>query len=507
MTTQKPLATAFDARKSFTAHRASTIYPLRIREQGDLHIVFLNYWLLKNDIAHVGVNFRVYDAQGGLRARQSLEQVNLHNQISVRDALFIPNGIALPFDGMVEVEVVSNANLAFPFPAIMGIYESHGFFSAVHAAGRIKNADELKKPQRSQETNWNCKFERDAQGFSVVPFFHYFVGATPLPVGELLEVSMRDAFGKILETVTVPIDKMTPFASRIFFADEIFSLDKMPAEGAFLSVKLLAYDVFPRLVVGNFHRRIDFLEVTHSFPITEFTDYCPVPENIKNGQGFPSLLAAQTARGLDLAVRVFPTNCPGIAKATVNSKRYESERLQTSETTFDLKSDLDTDGLSFSLSGDEEMRVIHLQGSSIPSRLNASYAYRVAGAPQRFSTDIATGAKSIVYPPKWRHWGHGCIGGGYDSYLLFRNNTHTPAATTSNSGEIRFIAAQIDRVVKIAVGAESCVALRLSDVLEIDPNAGNPTFISWILSMSQPVGETFWVAFRPDGAVFGEHGF
>lgn len=57
----------------------------------------------------------------------------------------------------------------------------------------------------------------------------------------------------------------------------------------------------------------------------------------------------------------------------------------------------------FELAEDEGMRVLHLQQFSIPSRLIASYRYRVAGTPRRFATDIATGAKSIVYPPKWRH--------------------------------------------------------------------------------------------------------
>ena len=509
MTTQTSLAKAFDARKSFIAHRASAVYPLRVREQGDLHIVFLNYWLLKNDIPAVGVTFRVYDTQGTLRARQSLERVELHNQISVRDSILSPNALSVPFDGMIEIEIVSHVNLSFPFPAILGIYESQGHFSTVHGAGRIKNADELKKPQRSEETNWTCKFEPSDQGFEVVPFFHYFVGATPLPPDESLTVCLRDVSGKVTASVEVPVGEMGPFSSRVFFADELFDLDKSkpPGEGAFLSLKLRGHDVFPRLVVGNFHRSLDFLEVTHSFPVTEFTDHCPVPQAIAEGQGFPSLLAAQTAPGLELEVRVFPTNCPGTSQAFTQSKSYSDQRLREAGQAFDVDSSVGTAGLNFTLSPDEEMRVLHLQGKTIPSRLNASYLYRVAGAPRRFSTDIATGAKSIVYPPKWRHWGHGCIGGGFDTVVLFRNNTHVPQDTRSNAGEIRFLGTNLDRVVKLSVGIESCVALRLSEVLDIDAQSGTPAFVSWIMSMEQPVGETFWVAFRPDGAVFGEHGF
>ncbi len=196
MTTQTQLAKAFDARKSFFTHRASAVYPLRLRPTTDLHIVFLNYWLLKSGIKDIGINIRVYDDHGKIFARQSFEGLSLHNEFSVRDNILRPNGVNLPFDGMVEVEVVSISNLAFPFPAIVGIYEADGRFSAVHAAGRIKNADEPKKAVRSQETNWNCCFERSTNGqyYSTVPFFHYFVGAMPPASDETIEVSLRNSW-------------------------------------------------------------------------------------------------------------------------------------------------------------------------------------------------------------------------------------------------------------------------------------------------------------------------
>ena len=507
MTTQQPLANAFDARKAFFAHRASAVYPLRIRPHSDLCVVFMNYWLLKNDIPQVGVNFRAYDSHGSLRARRSLDAVALHNELSVREYLLRPSGAELPFDGMLEVEIVSTSNLAFPFPAILGVYEANGFFSAVHAAGRIKNPDEPKNPQRSEEANWTCVFERDGAGYSVVPFFHYFVGATPVPVGEAIEVRLRDRAGVVVDSKTLAIGGMLPFASRVFFADEIFALAQTPAEGSFMSVALRGYDVFPRLVVGNFHRTSDFLEVTHSFPISEFADYCPQPGPSAPANSVPSLLAAQVARGLQLSVRVFPTNCAGRVQTLVNRKAFDDKRLRAVGERFEFDSGVESDGLSFELGPEEELRVLHLHGDAIPSRLNASYRYRVAGVPRRFSTDIATGAKSIVYPPKRRHWGHGRVGGGFDTYVLFRNNTHSPDSTAAKTGEIRILGGGIDRVTRFDVAAESCVALRLSEVLEIDPAVRSPTFVSWLMSMANPVGETFWVAFRPDGAVFGEHGF
>lgn len=508
MTTQTSLASAFNARSSFFAHRSSAIFPVRISAASDLHIVFLNYWLVKNGTRSIGVNLRLYDADGQLMVRTSLEKIEVHNDISIRAGLVEPNALPMPFEGMVEVEIVSSENLRFTFPAILGVYEANGCFSSVHSAGRVRNADEVKSRSTSEETNWTCKFVRgEDERYAVVPFFHYFVGAEPLTGHESIEVNLLDPAGRVLSTRNVDVGHMPPFSSRIFYADEIFDLAEVPQAGSFLSVRLVAYDVFPRLVVGNFHRGPDFLEVTHSFPRTEFLDFCPVPDPVAAPDTFGSLLTAQTAPGLTLSVRVFPTNCRGSVEASVDTKSFSDDRLVATGEGFELASEPGSPGVEFILGQDEEMRVLHLRGSEIPSRLNASYRYSVTGSEGRFSTDIATGAKSSVYPPKGRHWGHGCVGGGFNSVILFHNNTHTPATTRENVGEIRIVGDGIDQTFPVAAAAESCVALDVAALLGLSPENGERQFLSWFLSMKLPVGETFWVSYRPDGVIFGEHGF
>jgi hypothetical protein len=508
MSTQTSLAKAFNARSAFFAHRSSAIFPVRLTPTSDLHVVFLNYWFVKNGTRSIGVNLRLYDTDGLLVVRTSLERIELHNDTSIRAGLIEPNSITMPFEGMVEVEIVSCENLRFPFPAILGVYESNGCFSSVHSAGRVLNSDELKKPSTSEESNWTCKFVRDADGrYVVIPFFHYFVGAEPIGAVERIEVNLRKSDGTVLATTHIDVGHLQPFASRIYFADEIFDLADLPPEGAFLSVRLVAFDVFPRLVVGNLHREKDFLEVTHSFPLIEVPDFCPVPDPVMSQDTYGSLLTAQTVPGLALNVRVFPTNCAGSVEASVSRKRFSDERLISTEQRFALESHPGSPGMELTLGDDEEMRVLHLRGEEIPSRLNASYRYSVAGAGGRFSTDIATGAKSSVYPPKGRHWGHGCVGGGFNSVVMFHNNTHDPRTTVENIGEIRVLGDGIDSVFPVVAGAESSVALDMASLLGISTEEGTPKFFSWFLSMKVPVGETFWVSYRPDGAIFGEHGF
>jgi len=302
----------------------------------------------------------------------------------------------------------------------------------------------------------------------------------------------------------VAVDGLGPFASRLFTLDEVFpELDALDTSNSFVSVRVTADAIFPRLVVGNLYKRLDFLEVTHSFPWSEFADFCPPP---KSPTAYPSMLTAQTSPELVLNVKVFPTNCAGAFDVATQAKAF-GEPLVAGPSRFRLQAAAGDQAYEFELADGEEFRVLELRGQ-VPSRLNASYRYRVRGAASSFSTDIATGAKSSVYPPKWRHWGHGRVAGDWRSVMLYRNNTHDPASTKPNEGVLTIYGAGFTHELPVKVAAESCVGIRLDEALRDVPAAreGNG-FVSWMLTMKEPVGETFWVSWRDDGAIFGEHGF
>ena len=65
------------------------------------------------------------------------------------------------------------------------------------------------------------------------------------------------------------------------------------------------------------------------------------------------------------------------------------------------------------LSDDERFKLLYFRGK-VPSRFNSNFIYSLNKKNKLFSTDIATGAKSNVYPPKYIHWGSGIIGNGYN---------------------------------------------------------------------------------------------
>lgn len=506
-TLQQALGATFAARDDFFAHRSSAIFPLRLSAHSDFHLVFMNYWNIKNEVSDVGVILRLYTEDGALAARMQLP-VRVSNHLSIKEILFEARNMALPFEGLIEVEIVSTENLRFAFPAVLGVYESNGYFSSVHSAGRVRNPDELKRRAETEESNWTCKFSNCGRPDAVTPFFHYFVGPTPLHSDETITVSLRNRDGTVADQRSVAVGQLRPFSSRLFLVDELFGLTRPPMDGSFVSVRLFASDTFPRLVVGNLHRDLDFLEVTHSFPITQIEDYCPEPSGDGGTRSCRSLLTAQRTLDLSLDVRIFPTNSAGEIEASLECKQFNDKELKPTGDEFTFASAVGDEGYSFTMKGDDEMYALRLSGRTVPSRINASFRYTVANSSGRFSTDIATGAKSSVYPPKGRHWGHGCIGDGYETVVMFHNNSHQAEHHLPNRGSLRLIVEDVDTVIPVSAESESCVALKLSDYLcqELRQSAA-PKFLSWYLVMDQPIGACFWVSYRADGAIFGEHGF
>jgi hypothetical protein len=397
---------------------------------------------------------------------------------------------------LVEVEIISIDNLRFPFPGVVGIYQAGNRFSAVHAAGRVKNADEKQEISHTQESNWTCKFGPD-----VTPFFHYFNGPV-LPRDKSVTVVLRSPQGISVAKKEVHVGHLPPFGSQLFLVTDIFDCSGLEP-GSFVSVQVEHNAVFPRLIVGNLFLSTNFLEVTHSFPIIDKKDYCPTD----NSAEYQSMLCAYTHPDLALRVRVFPTNCEGSFDVKVSRQAFSDRTLVDTGDSFHQTSRDDSEPLRFSLADEERFRCLNMIGNTVPSRFNASYVYSVRGLDTSFSTDIADGADSSVYPPKWRHWGHAFLDEGYESVVLIRNNTHTPSKTRFAKGKLSLYSEGYERTTTVEVEAESAIEVAKFMDGFASQSGGEPRFISWFLEMDEPTCETFWLVYRKsDGSIFGDHG-
>lgn len=478
----------FELRNFFYTNRASAIFPiLFVNKLNDLYLSYLNYWKIKNKIDQnkLLINLRIYDQNGNIAIKKEIKNIHENNIISIRN--FITKD---QFSGMVEIEILSTLNLRFNFPAVIGIYKSKSYYSCVHSAGRIKGSDENHTPIKTEETNWSCKFQKN-----ITPFFHFVNGNIKQKIK--FEVILYSSYGHIIEKKIIN-NQFNSFASKIYFVENIFSKKKIKSK-CFIGVRCLNDNVFRRMVVGNYFKNIHHLEVTHSFPWQTKIDHCP-----NNNKGSDSFLAIYRDKKLNVEARVFPTNCKANYTITAFTQKFREKKIN-----FNRKKILKSKNLNnIYLTEEDRFKTLHFKGK-VPSRLNSNFIYSIKNKKFPFSTDIATGAKSTVYPKKNFHWGSGIIGNGYNFVIMLRNNNHNKNAP-SCMGKLKLFGLNTNKEFQIKFNGESSLSIKLSDLIK------NKSLISdkkvkiftWLFKTNNICVETFWVSYRSkDGCILGDHGF
>ena len=149
------------------------------------------------------------DLSGKLIHSESL-QIDTHNQISIKNILSDAEDID---KGTIEIEVIGNKNLGYPFPAILCYYRSKDYISVVHSAGRILNSNEDHQTNTWRESNFLSIYDDNLS-----PFISIFNGQdamnTELSI-KFLKLPVKDL---ILEK-KFPLE-LNPFGSKIFYANE-----------------------------------------------------------------------------------------------------------------------------------------------------------------------------------------------------------------------------------------------------------------------------------------------
>lgn len=490
------LAKSFAARQEWYTNRASALFPLRLRIGGDLIICYLNYWSIKNKIENIQRIIRIYNEIGELKGRQSQRVVGQGAAISVAKVFDLKS----PFDGMVEIEFIALDNLRFSFPAVQAFYTDGQAISTVHSAGRNKNADESSHQNTvSVETNWICKFSEN-----VTPFFHVFTpGAQDHPVD--VEVSVYSPKNKLLASQRLGAILVSAFSSKLVTLDSLFPelcQDAVPPLGSYCQIKVPQTGIFPRLVVGNLHRSSDFLEVTHSFALQNNKDFVTNPEPLT----LWSFIPAVKPPDLNLNLYSFPTNSISQVTAQIRHQKLTQPALrETGHTLTWCTGGVDAEVMRYTVPENVSLVSIDLSGHEVPSRLNVSYQFSVCKSKSPYSTDISTGAKSCVYPPKHSHWGTCVVGGSFKTVLMGRNMSHKVSKTQKAKGTLRIWFANDfieERALIIDAEASAFWTINLQT-----PMTDNPQFIHWLANFDQPSVEVFWVSYAPDGRICGDHSF
>ena len=98
-----------------------------------------------------------------------------------------------------------------------------------------------------------CKIDKD-----ITPFFHFFNGPQ-LPNKKNITVTLyRTKDNSIISTKDIDISNIPELGSKFFTAENIFSKSDLKEE-CFMSVNVEHNCIFPRLVVGNLFKNVNFL--------------------------------------------------------------------------------------------------------------------------------------------------------------------------------------------------------------------------------------------------------
>ncbi len=492
------LSKGFQSVKAKSHNTASAIFPAIISKNNDLLIVFFNYWLNKNKINPKNIKFfaRLHDQNGNLVAHFEKLISKYHNQISIKELL---KEIKVnEFIGSINIEIISLEKLGFPFPAVLAVYRSNNLYSSVHSAGRIKNNTEIQKIGFTQETNWKCKFEK-----GISPFFHYFVGNNT-PNRKYIIVRLLSENNKIKKIKKIFVDEINPFGSKIFFIDQLFKKTKFE-KNDFVSVEVEHNSVFPRMVVGNFHKKLNFYEVTHSFPKIVQKDYCPVKKDFK----YQSKMTACKNKDLDLSLEVFPTNCDGEFKADLFEKKFYENHLKLNERNIKFSRQNLKKKIFFKFRDNDELRSLKMIGKKIPSRLNTSYIYKVKNSKNNFTADVADGARSSIFPKKIHHWGHGYLGENFNSIVTIVNDNYDDKRPEPLSGVLKIFSDNFYSSISIKIKPGTSTIVDFKKIKSVKKLQNQKQkFFSWLLKLNKPGCECFWISYRKrDGSIFGDHSF
>jgi len=244
--------------------RSSAIFPVMQRNGITSRLLFMGYWILKRNIHEIAAVINLRNPEGTLLTRRVMYIREAKTfRIELSDELE-QAGIDRfsDFDGSMEIEFFSTQNLVFPFPAVVINYYGPRFSTVVHTAQRIYNDfDDMKKNSQTDvpESGFNIYADDDTE-----PFIGLINGSVPVDSSHL----KMQFFNDNQETLDCHIDlgRMEPYEMRMIYPAQSANLRQF-LHGR-LGTARISFNVnwiFPRLLVGNLHRSIPALTITHTY--------------------------------------------------------------------------------------------------------------------------------------------------------------------------------------------------------------------------------------------------
>ena len=452
--------------------------------------MFQNYWVWKNNIEKVFCILRLRNSLGKNILSTHIE-IESHNEIKVSNLI---EDKSLINGGTVEIEIISPENLGYPFPAILAFYVTKDYKSAVHAAGRILNSNETFNNGKWKESNFTITLE---DGFS--PFICLFYGQYVKSNSEirLIFKDYNDNSTLLKKTCSL---KSSPFGSEVLYIKDLLSnaeLCLLEKKKVFTIFETEIKGIFGRFVVGNFHLSSNHHFTTHSFQYINPDSADRISASKDECSTFIPIFNKKPLRA---SIVSFPTNIQENLKLNISKGKID-ESLKSTDEFIQIQTGGDNAGVfEYKLDKDAFLKLETF--SEAPSRINVNYNFSLENS--LYPTDLATGFKAKVYPPKKTHWGSSILERDWKTIIFIRNLDHK---SKSNEAICSFEAFLNEEIIKkeIMVKSESCNFIEI-DGKEFKKSSGD--YFSWKLNASETTIEVFWISYNElNGAICADHSF
>jgi len=238
--------------------RASAIFFVLITKNINTFISFLNYWREKNNNNSVSALITIRDDNGKKILREFFLLQDFVYQFDMRKMIESVES----FIGSCEIELFSNQDLKFSFPAVDAYYESPEGISYVHSNQRVFN-DIEDLDRNSKMNNWQSAFDiyvnDQYSGYLSV------INGPRLVKDSKAALAIFNINGERFDA-TVDLGDLTPYATRfILFRDIPKVKEFLKNEVGFCKVNIETFGIFMRIACGNLANDESRMAVTHSF--------------------------------------------------------------------------------------------------------------------------------------------------------------------------------------------------------------------------------------------------
>lgn len=250
--------------------RSSAIFPIVKNSSYNSRVLFMGYWILKREIAEIGLVYTLRDEDGNLLGRKSNCINSPKAYVLELDEMLPENFRTGDFAGSIELEVFSSRDMVFPYPAFVLEYYNDTFSTCVHTTGRVFNDFEDLKDTDDYKV---AESGFDIYGSSgLEPFFAFVNG--PLENEEPIELEIINSANQS-EKVSLTGLHVKPYATAFIYLKKHFpQLDTfLGSKPGTAKVRHKLKGFFPRFLAGNFNTKANTASITHSYydcsPLTD----------------------------------------------------------------------------------------------------------------------------------------------------------------------------------------------------------------------------------------------